>query len=193
MAKIKYYDVQSLIKKVPDAHYYVIIGERSNGKTYSVLKYCLERYFKFGEEFAYIRRFDIDIKYSRGSRVFNNLINDKWIEKLSNGEWNTIEYYAGKWFLKKTNKNNPKDVVVSNYPSVMHFHLHQKNMTSHYHIQTLKTFYLKNFYHAKTICLMNSCYSLTHYPQSSDCVMMLKFSWQVIPSTNIHHILQKWD
>ena len=58
MAKIKYYDVKSVLTRVPDAHYYLIIGERSNGKTYSILNYCLERYILYGEEFAYIRRFD---------------------------------------------------------------------------------------------------------------------------------------
>ena len=116
MAKIKYYDVRSLITRVPDAHYYVIIGERSNGKTYSILNYCLERYFKFGEEFVYIRRFDEDIKYSRGSQIFTNLINNKVIEKLSHGEWNDVYYYAKKWYLKKTNYKNPKESIVSDVP-----------------------------------------------------------------------------
>lgn len=116
MAKIKYYDVKSLVSRIPDAHYYVIIGERSNGKTYSILNYCLERYFQYGEEFAYIRRFDLDIKYSRGSLIFNNLINNKVIEQLSKGKWNGIYYYASKWYLKKVNKDNPKDVTISPDP-----------------------------------------------------------------------------
>ena len=64
MTKIKYYDVETIVKKIPDAHYYVIIGERSNGKTYSILKYCLKEYFEKGSEFVYIRRFDEDIKFS---------------------------------------------------------------------------------------------------------------------------------
>lgn len=116
MAKIKYYEIKSLLTRIPDAHYYMVIGERSNGKTYSILNYCLERYFKFGEEMVYIRRFDEDIKYSRGSQIFNNLINNKVIEKLSHGEWNDVYYYAKKWYLKKTNVKNPKESVISDTP-----------------------------------------------------------------------------
>ena len=97
MAKMKFYEVKSLIARIPDAHYYVIIGERSNGKTYSILNYCLERYFNNGEEFVYIRRFDEDIKYKRGSQVFQNLINNGVIQKLSKGKWNDVYYYANKW------------------------------------------------------------------------------------------------
>lgn len=116
MAKIKYYEVKSLISRIPDAHYYMVIGERSNGKTYSILSYCLEQYFNKGEEFVYIRRFDEDIKYKRGSKVFDNLVNNKVIERLSKGKWNGIYYYASNWYLKKTNKDNPKDVVISESP-----------------------------------------------------------------------------
>ena len=116
MAKIKYYDIKSLITRIPDAHYYMVIGERSNGKTYSILLYCLERYFKYGEEFVYIRRFDEDIKFKRGNKVFDNLINNKVIEKLSHGEWNDVFYYASNWYLKKTNKENPKESKISDRP-----------------------------------------------------------------------------
>ena len=37
--KPKYYNIRNLINKIPDAHYYIIIGERSNGKTYSIEEY----------------------------------------------------------------------------------------------------------------------------------------------------------
>lgn len=116
MKKLKYYDIKSLLMRVPDAHYYMVIGERTNGKSYSILNYCLERYVNYGEEFAYIRRFDDDIKYKRGTQVFKNLINNKVIEKLTKGEWNDVEYYASKFYLKKTNKDDPKKTIVSTKP-----------------------------------------------------------------------------
>ena len=116
MAKIKYYDVKSLISRIPDAHYYIVIGERSNGKTYSILNYCLERYFNFGEEFVYIRRYDEEIKQSRGSQVFANLINNDVIKKLSKGKWDSLYYYAKKWYLKKSDFKNPKNTIISDNP-----------------------------------------------------------------------------
>lgn len=116
MAKPKYYSIKSFLARVPDAHYYMVIGERSNGKTYSILEYVLERYVRFGEEFVYIRRFDEDIKYKRGSQIFENLINNKAIEKMTHGEWNDVYYYANKWYLRKTDRDNPKDTVISEKP-----------------------------------------------------------------------------
>ena len=63
MAKQKYYSIRSMINSVPDAFYYVVFGERSNGKTYSVLDYALERYFLYGEELGIIRRYKEDLNY----------------------------------------------------------------------------------------------------------------------------------
>ena len=39
------------------APYRLIIGQRSNGKTYSVLKTIIEQYFAEGKRAAYIRRY----------------------------------------------------------------------------------------------------------------------------------------
>ena len=40
--KQKYYDLNPILKL--DADYNIIFGERSNGKTYAVLKYMIEQY-----------------------------------------------------------------------------------------------------------------------------------------------------
>ena len=50
----KYYDLTKILKT--NADYMIIIGERSNGKTYATLKYGLEEYFKNGSTMGYIRR-----------------------------------------------------------------------------------------------------------------------------------------
>ena len=39
---VKYYSLKNILKK--NAQYNMIFGERSNGKTYSVLYYALENY-----------------------------------------------------------------------------------------------------------------------------------------------------
>ena len=57
-----FYDIEHLIKEYPDVQYYVAFGERSNGKTFSALKYAIRRFFKHGEQFAYVRRFGEDVK-----------------------------------------------------------------------------------------------------------------------------------
>ena len=72
--KFKYYDIRNTLKKYPDAYYYLVIGERSNGKTYSSLDYALERYFECGEQFAYIRRYGEDIRKKHLSNLFSGHI-----------------------------------------------------------------------------------------------------------------------
>lgn len=114
--KMKYVNIRETIKSCPDAQYYLLIGERSNGKTYTTLDYCLERYFQYGEEFIYIRRFDEDLKQNRGKQVFKNLINNKVIEKYSKGKWNSILYFGKMFFLQKIDINNPNKVVTSDTP-----------------------------------------------------------------------------
>ena len=54
MFKQKFYSLKTILSK--DAQYNIIFGERSNGKTYSVLKYGLEKFCKTGEQTAIVRR-----------------------------------------------------------------------------------------------------------------------------------------
>ena len=123
MAKQKYYSVRKTIEQIPDAFYYVIFGERSNGKTYSVLDYALEDYFKNGNQLAIIRRYKEDLKGKNGASMFSALINNKLVEKYSKGEWNGIYYYSQRWFLLYINPENPKDKRVSEEPFAYGFAL----------------------------------------------------------------------
>lgn len=93
----KYYDLRNILKK--DAHYNMIFGERSNGKTYACLLYGLERYCKYSEEMAIIRRWSEDITGKRASVLFNALIENNVIDKLTKHTWDNVYYYAGKWYL----------------------------------------------------------------------------------------------
>lgn len=38
------------------------VGNRCNGKTYAILKYCIDRFLKCGEEFVYLSRYMEEIK-----------------------------------------------------------------------------------------------------------------------------------
>lgn len=97
MRKPKYYDISHLVKEYPDALYYVAFGERSNGKTYSALDYALERYFKHGEQFAYLRRFGEDVKRKNLSTLFNGHIANDRIKKLSGYTYSLVDYASGRF------------------------------------------------------------------------------------------------
>ena len=88
--KFNYYSLKNIQRK--NATYNVIFGERSNGKTYAVLKQALENYKKDGSQFAYVRRWQDDIKARRASTVFNGLAEDGTIEKLFDGAYTGVTY-----------------------------------------------------------------------------------------------------
>lgn len=95
----KYYSLKKIIAE--NADYNIIIGERSNGKTYAVLEKILTDYVKDGREGAYIRRWKDDIQGKRADTVFNALCENGTVNKLTNGEYETIIFARGAWHLAK--------------------------------------------------------------------------------------------
>lgn len=101
--KIKYYSLDPILSR--NAQYNVIFGERSNGKTFAALEYGLKKYIQTGERMAYIRRYAMDFKGKRGQQLFEGLVGAGVVEKLTKGEWTTIHYYSGRWWLAKTGED----------------------------------------------------------------------------------------
>ena len=89
---IKWYTLDNILKH--DSQYYIIMGERSNGKTYATCKYLLDEYFKLGKQFAYIKRYDEDIKGKYMNEVFTHLD-----EYLLNEYGKRIKFYRGQWLV----------------------------------------------------------------------------------------------
>ena len=98
---MKYYSLTNILKK--KARYNIVFGERSNGKTYSVLEYGVKEYFKSGKQIAVIRRWREDFKGKRGAAYFDNLVcNGEEVNKvkeLSGGKYDHVTYLSGKWYF----------------------------------------------------------------------------------------------
>ena len=101
MAKEKFYTLDNILQHKAD--YNIIYGERSNGKTTSVLLYAFEQHCKnnYQGQLAIIRRYQDDYKGAKGQQMFDSFIHNKWVEKYTNGEYNSIKYYSAQWFLCK--------------------------------------------------------------------------------------------
>lgn len=107
--ELKFYSLDRILKE--KAQYNIIFGERSNGKSYSVLLYGLEQYFKTGKQLAIVRRFDDDIKQSKGETFFDGIIADGHIERLSGGKYTGIKYRSRKYYLSFHDDNIDRDVT----------------------------------------------------------------------------------
>ena len=121
MAKSKYWDIRNILSR--HAKYNVIFGERSNGKTYGVLQYGLEQYFEHGSRIGIIRRWEEDFRGKQASTMFDALIENGVIYKLSKGRWNTIVYQSHRWWMCKRDPNNPKNAIIDDEPFAYAFAL----------------------------------------------------------------------
>lgn len=109
--KSEYYDVSHIDKF--NAHYNVIFGKRSNGKTYSVLKKAVYNYAKNGEQTGYIRRYREDFKGKRGATMFDALIANDEIRKATGGKWETIKFYSDRWYFAKKDEESDRLIADS--------------------------------------------------------------------------------
>lgn len=105
----KFYSLKKILSK--NAYYNIIIGERSNGKTYSCLKYGLEQYVKTGKQMAILRRWDTDFIGKRGAVMFDALINNGEISNLTGGMWTEVHYFASKWYLATRDPDDGQRIV----------------------------------------------------------------------------------
>lgn len=147
MLKSKYYSLKEILKK--KSLYNIIFGERSNGKTYAVLKHGIEQYVKTGSQLAIIRRYQDDFKGKRGAVMFEGLVTNGEISRLTNYEWSGVSYYAGRWFFNR--KNDKDETEKSEEPFAYGFSLasmeHDKS-TSYPKIRTVMfdEFLTRSFY-----------------------------------------------
>lgn len=88
------YIKREFITKI-DANYILIIGQRSNGKSFAVKEDIIKRCLENGEQFAYIRRFKEDCKQYMIEEYFADIICDSkgvnHLEKWSKGKYNTVK------------------------------------------------------------------------------------------------------
>ena len=102
--KYEFYKLDKILQY--EAQYNVIFGERSSGKTYAVKERIIKNYLTTGKCGAYVRRWDDDIKGSRGDVLFDDMA--EIIKKYSGGEWSQVAYYSRRWYMARYNQDTAK-------------------------------------------------------------------------------------
>lgn len=108
--KNDYYSLDKILSE--GSTYNVIIGQRSNGKTYDSISRALEVFLKEEIPSAYIRRYDESLTHANIFKLCSAHINDLII--MSNGKWNNFSYESKTFYLvlvddegKKVRKSEP--------------------------------------------------------------------------------------
>ena len=101
---MKYFSPKKIDQK--DATYAVIFGERSNGKTFALLRKGIKNFYDNKKQMGYIRRWKEDLTGRRAATLFNGVVEAGEVEKLTEGAYTGIQYYAGKWYLCNYDEKN---------------------------------------------------------------------------------------
>lgn len=99
--KKQYYDITNLL--ATNAQYNILLGQRSSGKSYQVKKTIVEKAYNDGEKFAYIRRWDREIKAATAANYFD----DCPIETITNGKYNKAYARQGSIYLINDQSDEP--------------------------------------------------------------------------------------
>lgn len=77
----------------------ILLGQRSNGKSYSVKKECVKEAFLGLGDLIYLRRWKLELKQDDVTDYFR----DCPVEEITGGEYNHIESYRGRIYLANLN------------------------------------------------------------------------------------------
>lgn len=98
-----WFDARKLLSEKPNARYYFILGGRTRGKTFSVLDVATEDNTKGLGLFAYVRRYDEEIKDKNIKELFSPQVEN--ILKYTNGEYNKITHFRGFFYMEYWGEN----------------------------------------------------------------------------------------
>lgn len=99
LGKTEFYSLNK-IKKF-NATYNLIIGERSNGKTYASLVEGITNWYTSDkkEQMGIIRRWKEDITGKRASGIFSAINSNHEVAKITNGEYEGVTYFSGRFYM----------------------------------------------------------------------------------------------
>ena len=87
--KLNYVKESNIEKILKSCDWLMMLGERSNGKSYAAKNLIIRKCIESGKEFIYLRRYDLDVKDS----LCVNYFGDSPVEAITDGEYHCIDVY----------------------------------------------------------------------------------------------------
>lgn len=106
MDKRKKFVKRSTVERI-EGDYIILLGQRSNGKSYCVKEMVLIDAYKKGKEFGYLRRYEKDTADYMVIEYFSDFIPDKILE-ITEGNYDSITVYRKAIYFACTNPENGK-------------------------------------------------------------------------------------
>lgn len=103
-------DLDDIVNKY-DPQYIMLISSRNDGKSYASKYRSLQRFFEYGEQFAYLRRYEIDLKRADPALYWADFYktDHNVISELSGGAYNYITAEGRQYFYLANKHGNKID------------------------------------------------------------------------------------
>lgn len=125
MAKQKYYQLNNILKE--NCEYNILLGERSNGKSYAVKHFCIYDYLKNGNMFIYLRRYTVESK----NMMVESYFDDVDVPKITKGKYEYISVYRGGIYFAYIDSKTDKEIRAEQIGMIMSLSIstHYKSMS----------------------------------------------------------------
>ena len=113
--KQRFYRLNRILKT--DPNYIILLGERSNGKSYSVKEHVIKDFLKNGNQFIYLRRYQLETKANAVEEYFE----DMPIEQMTDGKYNSIICWRGSIYFAKRDEEELNKVEKGDRIGYVHY------------------------------------------------------------------------
>ena len=115
--KFKYVSLAPMMKVCPCAQYYILIGQRSNGKTFCVLEEFIDNWWNSKETMSngIVRRWEEDFNKAKGAKIFENFVSNpergNIIASKTNNKYNSILWHNRAWWAVYVNEKGETERI----------------------------------------------------------------------------------
>ena len=85
--------------------WFVILSERARGKTTNILLFGMLIFWHYNRGICYLRSNEPMITPKNSKDLFSNIISWGYVEKITDGEYNTIIYKSRRWYFANVDEN----------------------------------------------------------------------------------------
>ena len=93
------------------AKWFVVLSERARGKTTNLLLFGMLIWWHYGRGICYIRSNEQMITPKFSKDLFSNIISWGYVEKISGGKYNTVQYKSRRWYFAHVDEEDETDLI----------------------------------------------------------------------------------
>lgn len=191
---MNWFDICDIIYKFIWCAFYIIIGERSCGKSYSVKKEMIRRASK-GKPSAYVRRTRTDVEPRKLDLVWTSLIEDGSLYEIVSKDYpgydsySVTRYLGNFWVTGRSGKNEERLFLLAYVASLTEWESYKGSDYLPIHIFLYDEFLTRGKYlKDETICLLNLISTFVRYREETHIILLGNTVSKINPYNKLFNI-----